>query len=204
MDKKIEKQKMAPWKMGLIAIGLAGGGWFVYQLLADASIRTFRVPEEQLIVSTVQFGAFEDLIPIRGTIQPFESVFLDAVIGGAVEEVFVEEGSFVEAGTPLVQLTNTQTRLSAAQADAATTEQLNTLNNTTTGFEYSKLSTERQRIDTEYRITVLQRQKARFERLLDDSLISEEEYDSLSDELVYQTKVLINLKEYQQVQDDER
>ena len=195
---------MAPWKMGLIAVVLAGGGWFLYQLLADASIRTYRVPEEQLIVSTVQFGAFEDLIPIRGTIQPFESVFLDAVIGGSVEEVFVEEGSFVERGQPLVQLSNTQTRLSAAQADAGTTEQLNFLNNLTTGFEYQKLNTARQIIDTEYRIITLERQKRRFERLIDDSLISEEEFDAINDELVYQAKVLQNLKARQFVEDTER
>ena len=195
---------MAPWKMGLIVVVLAGGGWFLYQLLADASIRTYRVPEEQLIVSTVQFGAFEDLIPIRGTIQPFESVFLDAVIGGSVEEVFVEEGSFVERGQPLVQLSNTQTRLSAAQADAGTTEQLNFLNNLTTGFEYQKLNTARQIIDTEYRIITLERQKRRFERLIDDSLISEEEFDAINDELVYQAKVLQNLKARQFVEDTER
>ena len=204
MDKAIEKKKLAIWQWGLIVALIAAGGWYLYQLLADASIRTYRISQEQLIVSDVEYGAFEDLIPIRGTIQPFQSVFLDAVIGGAVEEVFVEEGSFVEAGAPLVQLTNTETRLNAAQADAGTTEQLNFLNNLTTGFEYSRLSTERQRIDTEYRIITLKRQKERFEKLISDSLISEEEYEAITDELIYQEKVLANLKAFQQVQDTER
>ena len=135
MDKQIEKQKRPLWQWGLIVVLVAGGGWFGTQLLSDAAISTYRVSADQVIISDVRFGAFEDLIPIRGTIQPFESVFLDAVIGGAVEEVFVEEGEFVEAGQALVQLSNTQTRLSAAQADAGTTEQLNFLNNITTNFE---------------------------------------------------------------------
>lgn len=204
MDKTIEKPKRPLWQWALIAVFVGGGGWFVTQLLSDASIRTYRVSADQLIVSTVQYGAFEDLIPIRGTIQPFESVFLDAVIGGAVDEVFVEEGAFVVAGQPLVQLSNTQTRLSAAQADAGTTEQLNFLNNITTNFEYQKLATERQIIDTEFRITTLTRQKNRFERLVDDSLISEEEYDAVLDELAYQNQVLNNLKARQQVENAER
>lgn len=195
---------MAPWKMGLIAIVLAGSGWFVYQLLADASIRTYQVPEEQLIVSTVQFGAFEDLIPIRGTIQPFESVFLDAVIGGSVEDVYVEEGSFVEIGQPLVQLSNTQTRLTAAQADAQTTDQLNNLNNITTQFERSRLRIEREIIDTEYRSIVLTRQKKRSEKLAEDNLISAEEFEAISDELDYQQQVLANLKSLQVVEDRDR
>ena len=204
MDKVIEKEKRPLWQWGLIAVLVGGLGWGVVQLLADASIRTYRVSADQLIISSVQHGAFEDLIPIRGTIQPFESVFLDAVIGGAVEEIFVEEGEFVVAGQPLVQLTNTQTRLSAAQADAGTTEQLNFLNNITTNFEYQKLATERQIIDTEFRITTLNRQKRRFERLVDDSLISEEEYEAIIDELEYQQQVLTNLKSRQLVENDER
>ena len=204
MDRKIEKQRMPLWKLGLIGAVVIGVMFFGYQMLTDASIRTYRVPQEQLIISSVQFGAFEDLIPIRGTIQPFESVYLDAVIGGAVEEVYVEEGAFVGVGEALVQLSNTATRLSAAQADAGTTEQLNFLNNITTNFEYQKLATERQIIDTEYRIITLNRQKTRFERLVDDSLISEEEYDAIIDELAYQEKVLINLKSRQQVENRER
>ena len=204
MDRKIEKQRMPLWKLGLIGAVVIGVMFFGYQMLTDASIRTYRVPQEQLIISSVQFGAFEDLIPIRGTIQPFESVYLDAVIGGAVEEVYVEEGAFVGVGEALVQLSNTATRLSAAQADAGTTEQLNFLNNITTNFEYQKLATERQIIDTEYRIITLNRQKTRFERLVDDSLISEEEYDAIIDELAYQEKVLTNLKSRQQVENRER
>lgn len=204
MDKPIEKKNRPLWQWGVIALVIAGVGYGALQLLTDASIRTYRVPAEQVVVSTVQFGAFEDLIPIRGTIQPFESVFLDAVIGGSVEEVFVEQGDFVAAGQPLVQLSNTQTRLSAAQADAGTTEQLNFLNNITTNFEYQKLATERQIIDTEFRIITLNRQKRRFERLVDDSLVSEEEYDAIIDELEYQRKVLDNLKARQEVETEER
>ena len=201
MDRKIEKKKLAPWQWGLIAVLAAAAIWFIYQLLADASIRTYRVPQEQIIVSTVVFGAFEDLIPIHGTIQPFNSVFLDAVIGGAVEEVFVEEGSFVTAGQPLVQLTNTTTRLTAATADANTTEQLNNLTNISNSFETTTLNTEREIINVEYRITTLERLIARAEKLVVNSLVSEEEFEALADELVYQGKVLANTFARQVVED---
>ena len=197
MDRHIEKKKMPLWQWGLIGIVAAFGSWYAYGFFVDASIRTFRVPQEQLIISTVEHGAFEDLIPIRGTIQPFNSVFLDAVNGGAVEEVFVEEGSFVEAGQALLQLSNTNLRLSAAQNDTNITEQLNLLNNITDGFETTKLSTERQIIDTEYRIIVLERQKSRQEQLAADGLVSEEQYDALVDELSYQQSVLRNHQDRQ-------
>ncbi|NQV71360.1 MAG: efflux RND transporter periplasmic adaptor subunit [Pseudohongiella sp.] len=201
MDRVIEKKKMAFWQWGLIAVVAGVGGWFAYGLLADASIRTYRVPAEQIIVSSVQYGAFEDLIPIRGTIQPFNSVFLDAVNGGAVEEVFVEEGSFVEAGQPLLQLSNTTLRLSAAQNDTRITEQLNNLSNITDGFETTKLNTERNLIDTKYRITTLERQMGRAEKLVSDKLVSEEEYEAIVDDLEYQRAVLANLLARQVLED---
>jgi len=200
MDRVLEQKKMPAWKWALIAIAALTAAWFVYGVLADASIRTYRVPAEQLIVSSVEFGAFEDTIPIRGTIQPFNSVFLDAVNGGAVEEVFVEEGSFVEAGQPLLQLSNTNLRLSAAQNDTNITEQLNLLNNITDGFETTKLSTERLIIDTEYRLIVLERQKLRHEQLVEDGLVSIEQYDAIVDELEYQSKVLANHQARQQLE----
>ncbi|MBT6481497.1 MAG: HlyD family efflux transporter periplasmic adaptor subunit [Gammaproteobacteria bacterium] len=186
MDRVIQRKKMPSWQWVLIAIALLAASWFAYTLLVDASIRTYRVSADQLIVSSVEYGAFEDAIHIRGTIQPFNSVFLDAVNGGAVEEVFVEEGSFVEAGQPLLQLSNTNLRLSAAQNDTNITEQLNLLNNITDGFETTKLST--------------QRQRTRHEQLVEDGLVSIEQYDAIVDELSYQAKVLANHQARQELE----
>lgn len=200
MDKKIEKQRRPLWQWVLIALSVVAAVWYLYQLLSDAAIRTYRVPAEQIIVSTVEFGAFEDLIPIRGTIQPFNSVFLDAVDGGVVEEVLVEEGSFVEAGQPLLQLSNTDLRLNVARNDTTITEQLNNLTNISNSLETTKLVTERQLIDIEFRIKVLQRQKNRWEQLVNDSLVSKEDYETIVDELEYQRKVLANTQARQELE----
>lgn len=204
MDREIEAPRRPLWRWGLLAAAAAAAAWLLFQLLAGASARAYRAPADQLTVSTVEFGSFEDLIPIRGAIQPFDSVFLDAVIGGSVQEVFVEEGAFVEEGQPLVQLSNTATRLNAAQADAQTTEQLNNLNNIANDFEYRRLATERQIIDARYRIATLERRKRRYGRLADDSLVSEEEYEAIADELEYQRLVLANLRARREVEGRER
>jgi HlyD family secretion protein len=200
MDKKIGKPKSPLWQWGFIGATAVAIAIIAYAV-ASASIRTYRVPEEQLIVSQVEYGAFADLIPIRGNIQPLNSVFLDAVNGGVIEEIFVEEGSFVEAGQPLVQLSNTNLRLSAAQNDTNITEQLNFLGNISNSLETTKLNTQREIIDTEYRIIVLERQRARFEKLVADSLISEQEYDAVIDELAYQGLILGNSSARQEVEE---
>jgi len=200
MDKVIEKKKRPLWQWGLLTILAGTGVWFVYGILADASIRTFRVAAEQLIISDVTSGAFEDITPIRGAIQPFNSFFLDSVAGGTVDEIYVEEGSFVEAGQPLLRLSNNDLRLNVANTDTRITEQLNNLNNIINGFETTKLTIERNLIDSRYRIKVLERQKARQERLVEESLVSEEIYEATLDELDYMREVLSNSEARQQLE----
>tara|TARA_R110001592_G_scaffold44647_1_gene143436 strand:- start:2617 stop:3873 length:1257 start_codon:yes stop_codon:yes gene_type:complete len=201
MDKVIEKRKRPLWQWLLLGAAGVGLGWSVQAMLADASIRTYRVNESQLVVSEVLRGAFDDVTPIRGTIQPFSSVYLDAVNGGVVEEVLAEEGSFVEAGQALLQLSNNDLQLQVANNDTQTTEQINNLANISNSMDTTRLMTERAIIDTEYNIIVLKRQKERMERLINSDMISKEEYDAIADELLYRQKIHANLLERQELEE---
>lgn len=192
MDRAIEKKKMAPWQRLSLALAFTFFAGCAYYFLADASIRTYKVDADKIVVSSVIRGAFEDLIPIRGTIQPFDSVFLDAVDGGVVEEVFVEEGAFVTKGQALLQFSNTDLRLNVARNDTSITEQLNNLRNISNQLETTKLNTERQLIDIQYRVKQLIRKKGRMESLLSDDFVSKEQYENVTDELNYQNSILAN------------
>ena len=204
MDRRIEKKRMPLGQWGLIGLAVLLAGWLLMRLIADASIRTYLVPAEQVSIGQVEFGAFEDLIPIRGTVQPFNSVFLDAVHGGVVEEIFVEEGSFVETGLPLLQFSNSDLQLSVARNDTTITEQLNNLSNITNQLETTKINTQRQIIDVEYRIITLERLEKRQQVLITDNLIRQDEYDATLDELDYQRRVLDNLQTRQALEDQIR
>ena len=201
MDKLIQKKKRPLWQWMLLGVAGVGVAWSVQAMLADASIRTYRVNLSQLVVSDVLRDAFDDVTPIRGTIQPFSSVFLDAVNGGVVEEVLAEEGSFVEAGQPLLQLSNNDLQLQVANNDTQTTEQINNLANISNSMDTTRLMTERAIIDTDYSIVVLKRQKERMEKLISSNMISKEEYDAIADELLYRQKIHANLLERQDLED---
>ncbi len=204
MDKVIEKQKKPTWQWVLIGLVVLVAGWFAYGFWSDASIRTYSVDRQQVIVSTVAFADFEDVIPIRGTVQPLNTVFLDAVDGGVIEEIFVDEGSFVEAGQPLLQFSNTDLQLSVASNDTNITEQLNTLSNISNSLETTQITTNREVIDTEYRIVTLERLKARQQTLVEDDLISRDLYEATLDELDYQHKVLENILARQELENNIR
>jgi HlyD family secretion protein len=200
MDKAIEKQPRPLWHWLVLAAGIVAVGGAIWQLIADASIRTYQVAAEQVVVSTVQFGAFEDVIPIRGTIQPLNSVFLDAVNGGVVEEIFVEQGTFVEEDQPLLQFSNSSLQLSVAMNDTTITEQLNNLNNIKNQLETTKINTERELLDVGFRLTTLQRRLPRMEMLVRDKLASQEEYEATRDEVAYLENLIDNIKARQQLE----
>src|SRR4051812_36730131 len=49
------------------------------------------VAAERLTVSTVTRGTFDDFLPLRARVEPLVTVYLDAVEGGRVEKVMVED-----------------------------------------------------------------------------------------------------------------
>lgn len=197
MDRVIEKQRRPWWQWAVLGAGAVAVILVLWKVIANASIRTYSVPASQLVISTVEYGAFEDVIPIRGTIQPFDSVFLDATEGGVVEEIFVEQGAMVTTGQPLLQFANSDLQLNVARNDTSITEQLNNLNNIKNQLETTKLQTEGTLIEQEYRMTNLRRRLPRMEKLVQDRLVSEEEYQAARDEMAYLEKLIANTKERQ-------
>jgi HlyD family secretion protein len=194
MDRVIEKKKRPLWQWGAMGAGAIVAVGLLWNLIADASIRTYSVPASQVVISTVEFGSFEDVIPIRGTAQPFTSVFLDATQGGVVEEIFVEQGDIVEVGQPLLQFGNSDLEFQMAQSDSQISEQLNNLNTTKNNLETAKLNTERELIQLEYNLQVKMRQLPRVEELVKEKLVSEEEYQAARDEVAYLESMIENAR----------
>jgi HlyD family secretion protein len=107
---------------------------------------------ERIVVSTVQPGSFHDYIPITGNVQPRETVYLDAIDGGQVLQLLVEEGAIVTAGQPLVRLNNTNLQLQVINSEAQLSEQLNRLTSTKLAFEQSRLAHTRELIDMQFQV----------------------------------------------------
>lgn len=200
MDIAIQKKRRSPWLWLGVAATLAVATTGATSVWKNAQVRTASVTSSNLIVSSVTQGKFEDIIPIRGQVQPFHSVLLDAVSGGVMTKILVEEGAQVQAGQPLLQLSNTDLQLAVARNDTQITEQLNNLKNISNGLKLTKVQTERQIIDTKYRIVALQRLQSRQESLVGEGLIQRDRYEETKDELKYRQEILSNLKARQKLE----
>lgn len=70
------------------------------------------VDTERITISEVKKGAFQEFIPVNGIVLPVTTIYLDAVEGGRVEEIYVEDGAVVKKDQPILRLSNTDLELS--------------------------------------------------------------------------------------------
>lgn len=75
------------------------------------------VKAERLTISEVKKGAFKEFIPVNGVVMPFTTIYLDAMEGGRVEEIYVEDGALMKKGEPILKLANTDLQLSLANQE---------------------------------------------------------------------------------------
>ena len=184
MDRRIEKRRIPLKAIGLI-VALAGATGVLYLFIDSQSVKSFAVERDRITVATVSRGTFLDFIPIRGNVTPLKSVYLDAMEGGRVERRFVEEGAFVEANQPILELSNTALQLDVISREAEVSEQLNNLRNTRLALEQNRLSLKSDLIEIDYQIKRLERLSERRRELFEEGLIARQEYDEVQDELQY-------------------
>lgn len=184
MDKKIEKASFAYWKIIFIALIIAVlivGFW-----RTQTPLKNGVVARDRIITSVVRKASFDDYIPLRVKVEPFKSVYLDAVEGGRVEEVFIEEGDIVTKGQALIRLSNTKLQLDLISREAQVSEQLNNLRNTKLAIAQNRLSLKRDLIELDYKIKQLNHKLKRRKKVAD--FIGEEQLETLDNELYYLTQ----------------
>ena len=183
MNRKIEAPSRRNWLIALIGAGTLIAFVLLFGAFDDAT--SFTLDGQRIRIAEVTEGAYEDYIPLRASIEPERTTYLDAIEGGRVEEVLVEEGAHVEAGQPLIVLSNTQLQLDVIAREAEISEQLNNLRNTELAIEQNRLKLKSDLIEIDYQITRLQRLANRYEQLEGKQFLSKTEYEDARDELEY-------------------
>src|SRR3954453_23069249 len=122
MDKVIEKRKLPLW-----AKIAAGGGALMLLILTwfmapGGSRQT--IPLDRITISNVRDGIFEDFLPLRSLVTPLVTVYLDAVEGGRIDKILVEDGASVKKGELLAVLTNADLQLATLRSQTDVAQQV--------------------------------------------------------------------------------
>lgn len=182
MDRRIERRSRKPYLIGAAVVAVAV---LIYLFASVDTSTSFTLNGQRIRTAEVTRGMYEDYIPLRASVEPERTVYLDAIEGGRVEAILVEEGTHVEEGQPLIELSNTSLQLDVIAREAEVSEQLNNLRNTQLAIEQNRLKLKSDLIDIDYEITRLTRLVDRYEELQGSKFISENEYEDAVDELQY-------------------
>jgi HlyD family secretion protein len=111
MDRVIQKKKWSTKRI-LTTGGIAG----IIALITLSYVYTsgkskLNVDTERLTISEITKGNFKEFIPVNGVVMPLTTIYLDATEGGRVEEKYVEDGTVMKKGQPILRLSNTDLEL---------------------------------------------------------------------------------------------
>jgi len=156
MDKRIEKKNWNRTKTLYLS------GIIVFIILAffgfkTINKKTYKVDESRITIKKVTSGDFQDVILIDGDVEPINLVLVNTLEGGIVEEVFIEDGIYVEKGTPLLLLSNPAVTLSYMNQETAIIEQINNLRSLKLSLEKDQRDLNESLIDSENSLADVER-----------------------------------------------
>lgn len=177
MDRIIEKKKWTTGKIAMIAIISLFVLFIVYLLFfRDNSSRVY-VNRDQVTIATVMQDKFQEFIPIDGVVNPKTTIYIDAIMGGNVQQKYVEDGAMLAKGDTIIRLVNTNLELSYMEQETRIFEAINNLQNTRIALEQNKFVRQKEVVGIQQQMETQQAHFMRQTHLYGNNLISDLEYE---------------------------
>ena len=177
MDRKIEN-KGKKWRR---LAWITGAGIIVtlvfYQIVFGDKSSRLNVDIDKITIEQIREDAFLDFIAVIGTVEPIQTIFLDATEGGRGEEIYRREGGMVEVGEPLARLTNTTLLLEISNAETNYARTVNDMRMFRVQLEQQNLSSRNQLLDLNLALRQYERRYRNNRVLMEQDHISREEYE---------------------------
>ena len=188
MDKKIEKKIWTTKRILTLIGGLAIVGFFLYSFMFADFRSTLNVEKEKLTIATVREDSFQEFIQVTGNVQPINTMYLDAIEGGVIQEIQLESGTNVQPGDTIVILTNSNLQLQVLQQEASLYDQINNVRNSRLNLETNTLRLKDQLANARYQLDLLKPQYERQKQLHENNLVSDQEFEETKEAYQYQVK----------------
>jgi HlyD family secretion protein len=152
------------------------------------------VNPSRLTIAEVRQGTFEDFLPLRGRVTPLLTVYLDAVEGGRVEQLLVEDGAQVVKGQPLAVLSNADLQLSTLARQTEVEQQLNNMRSQELALQQTRSANRRDLNQAEIDLSKARRLHDLQRPLADKGFVSAKMFNDTKDDLTYQQRRLAILR----------
>ncbi|HPF98169.1 MAG: efflux RND transporter periplasmic adaptor subunit [Flavobacteriaceae bacterium] len=195
MDIPIEKKKYNISKLLKIGGIVAVLALIVFVLISSGGNSKLNVEKERISISTVTEGAFQENIPVNGIVLPISTIYLDALEGGRVEELFVEDGAIMKQGEPILRLSNTDLELSLVNQETSVYNLLTQMQISQTAARQNTINRLNQMTDVENAYIEAERVYNLNKKLYEKKAIGRQEYLESENNFNYQKERMQLAKE---------
>ena len=149
-------------------------GYFVFS--SATKKRSLNVKKVEITIKTVENNFFEDFMSFQAKAVPLNSMLVNIIEGGAIQEIFVENGDMVAKGQPLARLFNPNAELAYMQQETAIIEQINNLNKGKLDLRNQELNLEKDLIGIEHDYLDAKNLFELNQKLFDKEILSKNEW----------------------------
>ena len=179
MDKIIEKKKGLAAVFTKNNVKYMAGAALAIAVVALALTGTksaVRVDGGSIVTGEARRGEFNDYIRVSGQVQPMTTVQISPTEGGNVQKIVAEEGSHVNAGDVIVELSNESLDMQILNSEAELAEKENILRNTMISMEQQKLSVRQDKLSLQLEVRRARRTYEQNKALYSEKLSAREVY----------------------------
>ena len=175
MDRQLKKQSFIRRNAYYIAGSVVLVAILVW-LVFGSTASTMTVKADDLTISDVIRGKFDDYVRMNAQVVPIQVVQISPEEGGIVREKVAEEGSRVHKGDVILRLSNSNLDLQILNAEAELAEKQNLLRNTQVTMQQDRLNNRTEQASLDMDCERKHRAYVQNERLYKERLISRETY----------------------------
>ena len=177
MDRPIKKKKWTIKRILTIGAIAAFLMFLAYIfLLRDTQSRLY-VNRDQMSIATAKEDKFQEFIPNDGIVFPKNTVYIDAVTGGIVEAVYVEDGAILKKGDPILKLMNANMELSTMEQETRMLDAINNLQNTKIQLEQNRFLREKEIANLSYQLQQAELDYTRKKQLYENQVIAIKDWE---------------------------
>lgn len=181
MDRRVEKKVWTPKRIATISgIAIFVCAVIYMAIFGDHSAR-LNVQVDRITISEVTRGPFQEFTVQRGTVLPIQTYYIDALEGGQIEEIFLEEGTMVEKGRPILKLSNPTLEQNILTQEARLFEQINNMENTRLNLENRAIRNRQELMRVELNLRETERQYEKQKVLYERGLTSQDLFEGARD-----------------------
>ncbi len=178
MDRIIEKKRWTVKKVLTLVFSAAFAGLLIFLLFFRDKQSRLYVNAKQLAVAEVRLDRFQEFIPVDAVVYPRTTIYIDAVQGGTVESVFVEDGAQLEKGDTILKLNNADMELRYMDQETRMYDAINNLQNSKIDLERNQFLRQLEIVNLQAEIDKVNLDFKRKNQLYSEKLIADLEYEN--------------------------